>query len=93
MRKSIAIGIIGDFNPDSSSHIATNQALGDAAAFLGLDIKIDWLPTSSFQKKTARNLAQKYNGLIAGSSPYQSEEGIIKGISLAREMNIPFIGT
>ncbi len=94
MGKSITIGIIGDFDKNKLSHIATNQPIEHAAKDLALDVKIDWLPTPSFRKKTIKNTINQYNGLFASpGSPYRNMEGAIKGIRLAREMNIPFIGT
>ena len=94
MGKSITIGIIGDFDKNKPSHIATNNAIEHAATYLALDVKIDWLPTPSFRKKTIINTISQYNGLFASpGSPYRNMEGAIKGIRLAREMNIPFIGT
>jgi CTP synthase (UTP-ammonia lyase) len=94
MGKSITIGIIGDFDKTKPSHIATNEALQHAARYLALDVKVDWLQTPSFRKKTIKNTISQYNGLFASpGSPYRNMEGSIKGIRLAREMNIPFIGT
>ena len=93
MTKSISIGIIGDFNPESPSHVATDQAIQDGAAYLSLEVKIDWLPTLSFRKKSAKTTINQYKGLFAASTPYRDTESAIKGIRLAREMNIPFLGT
>ena len=92
--KAITIGIIGDFDNNFPSHIATNEALRHAADYLSLDVKIDWLPTLSFKKKSVKTTIGQYQGLFASpGSPYRSMEGAIKGIRLARELNIPFIGT
>jgi CTP synthase (UTP-ammonia lyase) len=94
MMKSITIGIVGDFDNNFPSHIATNEALRCAADYLSLDVKIEWLSTPSFRKKTIKTTISHYNGIFASpGSPYRSMEGAIKGIRLARELNIPFIGT
>jgi CTP synthase (UTP-ammonia lyase) len=94
MGKSITIGIIGDFDNNFPSHIATNEALRHAADYLSLDVKIDWLPTLSFKKKSVKTTIGQYQGIFASpGSPYRGMEGAIKGIRLARELNIPFIGT
>ena len=93
MVKSINIGIIGDFDETKPSHIATNQAIRDAATHLALDVKIDWLPTPSFRKKSLKTTIGQYQGLLASPGSYRNIAGAIKGIRLAREMNIPFIGT
>ena len=93
MMKTITIGIIGDFDKTKSSHPATNEALQHAAALLSLGIKIDWLPTLSFKKKSVKTTIVQYQGLFASPGTYRNMEGAIKGIRLAREMNIPFMGT
>ena len=94
MGKSITIGIIGDYDKTKPSHIATNDAMEHAATYLALDVKINWLPTPSFRKKIIRTTISRYNGLFASpGSPYQDMKGAIRGIRLAREMNIAFIGT
>jgi CTP synthase (UTP-ammonia lyase) len=93
MAKSITIGIIGDFDKTEPSHIATNEALQHAAALLALDVRVDWLPTPSFRKKTIKTSITRYHGLFASPCRPRNIEGAIKGIRLAREINIPFIGT
>jgi CTP synthase (UTP-ammonia lyase) len=94
MNRIITIGIIGDFDKTKPSHIATNKAIEHAAKVLALDVKIDWLPTPSFHKKTVKTTISRYNGIFASpGSPYQDMKGAIRGIRLARETNIPFAGT
>jgi CTP synthase (UTP-ammonia lyase) len=91
--KSITIGIIGDFDETKPSHIATNAALQHTAVFLSLDVKIDWLGTGNLRKKSVKDTIGQYRGLLAAPTPYFFVDGVIKGIRLAREMNIPFLGT
>ena len=91
--KSITTGIIDDFDETKPSHISTNIALQHAAAFLSLDVKIDWLGTGNLRKKSVKDTIGQYRGLLAAPTPYFFVDGVIKGIRLAREMNIPFLGT
>ena len=94
MTKSISIGIIGDFNPEKPSHIATDAALKHAADFLSLDVKTEWLGTGNLRRKSVKDTIGQYQGLFAApGTPYFFADGAIKGIKLAREMNIPFLGT
>jgi len=94
MKKSFAIGIIGDFDKTYPSHIATNEAFAHAAKNLAIDVKVEWLPTVSFTKGIVKRVISKYDGIIASpGSPYKSMDGMIKAIHVAREMNLPFIGT
>jgi len=90
---SITIGIIGDFNPDKPSHAATDAAVKHAADFLALDVKTEWLGTGNLRRKSVKDTIGQYRGLLAAPTPYFFVDGAIKGIRLAREMNIPFLGT
>jgi CTP synthase (UTP-ammonia lyase) len=94
MKPTVKIGIIGDFDPNKVSHIATNDAITQSAKCLSIKVNVDWLPTASFiQSATGINF-DKYDGIIASpGAPYQSMAGAIKGIQTARERDIPFIGT
>ena len=94
MLKTLSIGIIGDFNPEKPSHIATDAALKHAADFLSLDLRPEWLGTGNLRRKSVKDTIVQYQGLFAApGTPYFFADGAIKGIRLAREMNIPFLGT
>ncbi|MFH1135686.1 MAG: hypothetical protein V1816_06335 [Pseudomonadota bacterium] len=89
---SIAIGIIGDYDPAKPSHAATMESLEHAAAFVGIKPKISWLATGSLEKDATP--ARGMDGLwCSPGSPYQSREGALAGIRLARLEGIPFLGT
>ena len=93
MTKSISVGIIGDFNPDKLSHPSTDTSIKHAADFLGLDVKTEWLGTGNLRRKSVKDTIGQYQGLLAAPTPYFFVDGAVKGICLAREMNIPFLGT
>ena len=94
MLNTISIGIIGDFDKNKPSHIATNDALQHTANFLQLDVIIEWLGTGNLRRKSVKATIGQYQGLFAApGTPYFFADGAIKGIRLAREMNIPFLGT
>jgi CTP synthase (UTP-ammonia lyase) len=93
MTNSLAIGIIGDFDQNKPSHIATDAAIKHAADFLSLDVKTEWLGTGNLRRKSVKDTIGQYRGLLAAPTPYFFVDGAIKGIRLAREMNIPFLGT
>jgi len=93
MTNSISIGIIGDFNPEKPSHIATDAALKHAADFLSLDVKPEWLGTGNLRRKSVKDTIGQYQGLFAApGTPYFFADGAIKGIKLAREMKHPLSG-
>jgi len=92
MKQSITIGIIGDFNPDYSSHIATNEAIGHAANVLGTPVDVQWLPTKVLEKQMT--ILEQFDALwCSPGSPYQSMAGALKAIQFAREKDCPFLGT
>jgi CTP synthase (UTP-ammonia lyase) len=94
MNQTVSIGIIGDFDPNRSAHPATNDALHHAANHLSVRVNITWLPTPSILTKRGQKNLEKLDAIWASAgSPYQSMEGALRGIQLAREMNRPFIGT
>lgn len=90
----LRIGIIGDFNPKHHTHTAINTAIAHAADYLGEDIRPEWLPTSEVAKAGAGKLLSACDALWAApASPYESGEGMLRGIEYARTRNIPFTGT
>ena len=50
MNRTIRIGIIGDFDPKSPYHRATNDALSHAARAVSLSLDCSWLPTPSLDE-------------------------------------------
>lgn len=94
MHKSLSVGIIGDYNPASRFHLATDAALHHAAAALSVAVDVVWLPTPSLEgERRAATLAQFDALWCAPGSPYQSMEGALASIRFAREQGRPFVGT
>jgi CTP synthase (UTP-ammonia lyase) len=94
MRSALHIGIIGDFNPQSRYHLATNAAIQHAAAALSLPVEISWLPTPGLEGAGFEGQLEPFDGLwCAPGSPYDSMQGALEGIRYAREKEKAFIGT
>ena len=94
VNQSLQVGIIGDFNPGSPSHLATTDALSHAAKALSLSLTWAWVPTSSLDDEEGVRALGQYAALwCAPGSPYQSAEGAMRAIQFAREQGRPFIGT
>jgi CTP synthase (UTP-ammonia lyase) len=92
--ESVRIGILGDFNPEFRSHHATQDSLQHAARKLQLTVESIWLPTPSLLDAGAEATLDACDGLWASAgSPYQSFDGMLKGIEYARVHDRPFIGT
>jgi CTP synthase (UTP-ammonia lyase) len=93
MKRTINIGILGEFNPAKVSHAKTVSAVEHAAAHLSLIAKITWIPTPSLLTEAGQKNMMGFDCLWASpGSPYESIEGALKGIQIARELNKPFLG-
>ncbi len=94
MPQAIHVGIIGDFNPKSKYHLATNDAPGHAAASLSAEVSVAWLPTPALARAHPEAILELFDALwCAPGSPYESMEGALTGIRFARERGRPFVGT
>jgi CTP synthase (UTP-ammonia lyase) len=90
----LAVGIIGDYRAHFPSHPATNDALRHAAAALGFSVRLDWIPTRMIAERGPTTLLAPYDALFASpGSPYESMEGVLRGIEYARRRDWPFTGT
>ena len=93
MAEPVVIGVIGDFD-GRPSHVATNAAIGHAAAALGRDAAVRWLPTPLLLEPGAEESLAACAGLWAApGSPYLSLDGALAAIRFARERDWPFVGT
>jgi len=86
MKKKIAV--LGNINPQYEPHYSMNVFFDE----LKDRFDYDWLPTEILDDGAAQIL-KNYQGIIAGSGPYKSKDGVINGIRYARKNNIPFLGT
>ena len=94
MKRTIHICVIGDFDGNKPSHVATNEAIYHAADYLSLATDITWAPTPSLLRPEEQRRLEQFDCIWASpGSPYESMEGAINGIRRAREKNIPFTGT
>ena len=94
MSRSLQVGIIGDYDANRLSHIATNEALGHAARALSVMVACTWLPTLSLNEPGSEATLQSFDALwCAPGSPYKSLDGALRAIRFAREHDWPFIGT
>jgi len=58
----VRIGILGDFNPEFRSHHSTNDALQHAARKLGMEVRSEWIPTSSLTAPDAEKKLETFDG-------------------------------
>ena len=92
-----SIGIIGEHDPRNATHVATDGALGHAAASLGASVEATWVSTADVPTagpaSTGAALARFDGLLIAPGSPYRSLDGALRAVEHARNANIPLLGT
>ena len=94
MSDAVRIGILGDYNPEFRSHVATTDCLQHAAKQLNLKVESEWLPTHSLTDASSEKKLESFDGLWAApGSPYKSFDGMLKGIEFARRRDWPFLGT
>jgi CTP synthase (UTP-ammonia lyase) len=88
MADTTRIGIIGDYNAQNPTHVATNNGIQHAAEVLGKPLEAVWLATDRPHQ------LETFHGLFGSpGSPYRSMDGALAGIRFARENNVPFMGT
>ncbi len=94
MKNTLKVGIVGDYNPASRYHAATNAALRHAGDALAVPVAVTWVPTPEINETNAEQVLGHFDALwCAPGSPYTSMEGALAGIRYARAEGRPFVGT
>lgn len=93
MSQTINIAIIGDWLETHPSHPSTNTSIQQAAASLHLNVNIRWLPTASLTRPEAIKKLVVFDAYFAAPGGYQSQDGALNAIKIARESGKPFVGT
>lgn len=90
----LTIGIIGDYQPSSDTHLTMEPALQHSGNSIGIEVQSVWLPTEQLELRSSEIELSEFDGLWAATgSPYNSLSGALAGIKFARERNVPFLGT
>jgi CTP synthase (UTP-ammonia lyase) len=90
---TLCIGILGDRDMSLPNHRATEEALQHASG-AGKPIEARWFATEGLlREEVAADLASCAGVWCTTGSPYRSLDGALRGIRLAREQRIPFLGT
>lgn len=88
----IDIAIIGDYNFNYSSHVATNRAIEDVERMLDVDINVYWVETKALADY-AKDELSRYDGIWVAPGPYANARGVFNAIEYARTAGVPFLGT
>ena len=89
----LTICVIGDYQPANATHTASTSALQHAAARLGHDVAVDWVPTVEITSVDAPRIGGADALLIAPGSPYEHMDGALLAITYARTSDVPMLGT
>jgi CTP synthase (UTP-ammonia lyase) len=92
MAPSLRVAVIGDHDPAFAPHAATDDALQHAAACLGLDVEVRWLPTEPLERDLSDVRAADALWCAPGS-PYRSLTGALAALRHGREHGVPTLGT
>ncbi len=84
------IAVVGDYGAERPTHRATQQALEHAVS---PPLQFEWVATEAIAEMDEADLASFAGLLIAPGSPYRSMEGALKAIRIAREHDVPLLGT
>ncbi len=82
------IAVVGDHDPQRSSHAALDEALGHVP----FGITASWIATDELAHLPER-MAEVDGLWIAPGSPYRSFEGALRAIRYACERNVPLVAT
>ena len=91
MKRSVKIGLIGDYNSSVPAHQAIPIALQAAADALHIEVGFEWIPTEEI---ASSDRVCGFDGLwCVPGSPYRNMDGALLAIRYARESATPFLGT
>ncbi|MBV8388228.1 MAG: hypothetical protein JO080_00355 [Mucilaginibacter sp.] len=84
------VAILGNPNENYEPHCRMDSCFKEFQT--NFDFTFEWIPTETLSENPD-SILSGFQGIVAGSGPYLSKEGVINGIRYARTNNIPFLGT
>ena len=82
--------ILGEYNPDSETHCATDAAIRHSLVGLSAKLTASWISTETIEES---DIVQAHGLWVAPGSPYKDLSRALQAIRLARENLIPCLGT
>jgi CTP synthase (UTP-ammonia lyase) len=90
--KRIKIALVGDFDEKVSTLVALNRSVEHCRRHAPFALEAEWISTEILEK--ALPGLREYSGIwIAPGSPYKNDEGVYQIIRMAREGNLPIMGS
>jgi len=88
--QKLTIAVVGDYGAERPTHKATQQTLEHAVR---PPLRFEWLATEAAMEMDDSELASYAGLLVAPGSPYRNMDGALKAIRVAREGEVPLLGT
>lgn len=89
---AVAVTVLMDLPPDHLYHRATLAALAHASTAAGIPIEVRVAPTDTI--RDAALIATSGCAVVIGpGSPYRNPDAALEVVRLAREQNVPLVGT
>jgi CTP synthase (UTP-ammonia lyase) len=82
--------ILGEHNPDSETHQATDAAIRHSLAALNAKLTPNWISTEAIKET---DILEAHGLWVAPGSPYKNFSRALRAIRLARENLVPCLGT
>ena len=87
------IALLGDYDKHRPSHRATTECIEQAGTYLSKQIIAHWLPTPALEELETLKDLQHFDGIWGAPGDPKSSLAIINAIQVARERDIPYLGT
>ena len=87
------IAVVGDYDQNRPSHIATSDAIEKSTIQFSQEVRVEWLPTRPFETADKLALLEEFDGIWGAPGDHHSSLGYINAIRVAREAHIPYLGT
>ena len=91
---TVRIAMVGKYANLADSYVSVNQALSQAGAVNGSDVRISWIESEEIERDPSRlELMQAYDGVVLPQGfGSRGIEGKIEAANEARVSGIPFLG-
>ena len=87
------IAVVGDYDKNRPSHLATSKAIEKSAHHISAEVRVDWVPTQRLEAAEECSLLRECDGIWGAPGDHQSSLGYIHAIQVAREADLPYLGT
>ena len=87
------IAVVGDYDHDRPSHLATSEAIQKSAHQIAAEVRVEWVPTRLLEAAEGLEFLRECDGIWGAPGDHRSSLGYINAIEVARDADIPYLGT